>query len=80
MVKIKLIYGTDWCGDCVRTKKLLDEHKVPYVWIDIDQDAEGRKIVTEINKGEAKVPTIIFEDGSFLIEPSNEELKKKLVL
>ncbi|MCH7761144.1 FAD-dependent oxidoreductase [candidate division TA06 bacterium] len=38
------------------------------------------RFVEGVNQGKRKVPTIVFEDGSFLIEPSNEELAKKLGL
>ena len=31
----------------------------------------------EINGGYRSVPTIVFEDGSILVEPSNAELAQK---
>jgi mycoredoxin len=34
--------------------------------------------VVKINKGNRSVPTIVFPDGSVLVEPSNAELEKKL--
>ena len=34
-----LMYGTLWCGDCHRSKAFLDEHEVPYTFIDIDEKA-----------------------------------------
>ena len=80
MTKIKIIYGTEWCGDCKRSKKLLDEHNVTYQWIDIDFDEDARAKAADLNGGKWKVPTIVFTDGSILIEPSNEELSKKLGL
>ncbi len=78
MTKIKVIYGTEWCGDCVRSTKYLAEHNVPYKWIDIDSDVDGKRKTIELNKGKARVPTIVFEDGTILVEPTNRELKKKL--
>ena len=80
MTSIKVIYGTEWCGDCVRSKKFLDENNIPYIWIDIDEDIEAKRKATELNNGKARVPTIVFDDGSLLVEPSNEELKEKLQL
>ncbi len=32
------VFGAPWCPDCKRSKKFLAEHRVPYDWIDIDQD------------------------------------------
>jgi mycoredoxin len=34
--------------------------------------------VERINKGFKSVPTIVFPDGTVLVEPSNAELEKKL--
>ncbi|MHA2309812.1 MAG: glutaredoxin domain-containing protein [Candidatus Heimdallarchaeaceae archaeon] len=78
MVSIKVMYATSWCGDCKRSKKFLDGKNIPYKIIDIDEDEEGRRITVELNKGKAKVPTIIFDDDSILVEPSNKELAEKL--
>lgn len=74
------IYGAYWCPDCRRAKKFLGEQFVPYRWIDIEQDKEAEQYVLEKNDGKRIIPTIIFEDDSFLVEPSNAELAKKLGL
>ncbi len=46
--------------------------------MDIDQDEEGRTYVQQANNGRQIIPTILFEDGSFLVEPTNAELAAKL--
>ena len=74
------VYGTTWCSDCRRAKQLMDAHDIEYDWTDIDQEPEFQKIVKDINNGRSIVPTIIFPDGSVLVEPSNSELIKKLNL
>jgi mycoredoxin len=75
-----LVYGTTWCGDTRRARRVFDENNIPYQWIDIDQDAEARKYVEEVNHGYRSVPTIVFPDGSMLVEPTSSELMKKLGL
>ena len=75
-----VIYGTPWCPDCRRSKQFLGEHRVPYDYIDIDQDPAAQAEVMRINRGNRSVPTIVFPDGSALTEPSNEELAGKLGL
>ncbi len=72
------IYGAPWCPDCKRAKKFLAEQRVPYDWIDIDQDAEGMRLVEAKNAGKQIIPTILFEDGSVLVEPTNAELARRL--
>ena len=73
-----IMYGTTWCYDTRRAQMILDRNHIPYVWIDIDKDLEGRKFVESVNRGYRSVPTIVFPDGSILVEPSNAELSKKL--
>jgi len=74
------MYGTAWCQDCKRAKKFFGEHRVPYDFIDVDEDHEGLRIVEEVNNGKRIIPTIFFADGSTLVEPSNLELAAKLGL
>ncbi len=73
-----IVYATSWCGASRRAKRILDDHHILYQWIDIDENMEARKRVEEINHGYRSVPTIIFPDGSILVEPSDGELKAKL--
>jgi glutaredoxin-like protein len=74
------VYGVDWCPDCRRAKKFLGEWGIEYKWVDIEQDAEGLAYVEEVNKGKRITPTIVFGDGSILVEPTNAELATKLGL
>ena len=72
------VYGAPWCPDCTRAKQFLGEQRVRYDWVDIDQNEEARAYVQQVNDGKQIIPTIIFEDGSLLVEPSNAELAAKL--
>ena len=72
------VYGAPWCPDCKRSKQFLGEQRVAYNWVDIDQDEEGRSYVQRANNGRQIIPTILFEDGSILVEPSNADLAAKL--
>ncbi len=74
------VYGTAWCSDCSRTRALLAEHQITYAWVDIDSDTAGRSLVQELNHGNRSVPTIVFADGTILVEPSRTQLKQKLGL
>jgi thioredoxin reductase (NADPH) len=74
------VYGATWCSDCKRAKKFLGEQRVHYNWVDVEQDAEGLALVERVNNGKRIIPTIVFEDDSMLVEPSNAELAAKLGL
>lgn len=80
MEKEILLYGTSWCGDTRRARRVLDENHIQYRWIDIDLDPEARRYVEEVNHGNRSVPTILFPDGSTLVEPSTDQLSRKLGL
>ncbi len=72
------VYGADWCPDCRRAKKLLDDRSVPYQWVDIETSRAGEEFVLKTNRGNRSIPTIVFGDGSILVEPSNAALGAKL--
>ena len=72
------VYGAPWCPDCRRSKQFLGEHRIPYDWVDIDLDEDGRAYVQQVNDGKQIIPTIALEDGSVLVEPTNAELALKL--
>ena len=72
------VYGAPWCPDCRRSKQFLGEQRVPYKWVDVDQDSAGLDYIRKVQEGSQSIPTIVFEDGSILIEPSNAELADKL--
>ena len=74
------VYGAYWCPDCQQAKKFLGEQFIPYRWVDIEQDKEAEQFVLQKNQGKRIIPTLVFEDGTFLVEPSNAELAKKLGL
>ena len=70
------VYGTTWCPDCTRSKGWLEKHKIAYDWYDIEKDAKAREYVIQVNHGNRSVPTVVFADGSVLVEPSDAELDK----
>jgi thioredoxin reductase (NADPH) len=74
------VYGAPWCPDCKRSKRFLAEQRVPFAWVDIDEDAKGLRYVEELQQGGRTIPTVVFGDGSNLIDPTNEELARKLGL
>lgn len=73
-----IVYSTDWCGDCRRARKFLDDHGIAYDNVNIDQNAEGEAFVKRVNNGNRSVPTIVFPDGSILVEPGTGQLAEKL--
>lgn len=73
-----VLYGVSWCGDCRRSRRLLTQEQIPYTDIDIEQDENAAIFVRQQNGGNQSVPTIIFPDGTKLVEPDNPTLLEKL--
>ncbi|MEJ2747626.1 MAG: glutaredoxin family protein [Anaerolineae bacterium] len=73
-----IMYSTSWCPDCHRARYFLDQHGIDYIDIDVDKDEAGLSVVKQINGGRRVVPTIIFPDGTIMVEPRNAALAKKL--
>lgn len=72
------VYGTPWCGDCKRALRVLDQYQASYHYVDIEVDDRARSYVEQVNRGFQSVPTIVFPDGSVLVEPSSLALAQKL--
>ena len=72
------MYSANWCGDCVRSKRLLDSLEVSYELIDVESVPGASEKVIEINGGKRSIPVILFPDGTHLTEPSDIDLKAKL--
>lgn len=71
------MYGADWCGDCRRTKAQLIELGVEFEFLDTAASEENRDAAIEIS-GEQSIPVVVFPDGEFFVEPSNDEVEAKL--
>ena len=75
--KIKM-YGTPVCKDCVIAKQVFQELGTEYDFIDMTNDEEATKKAIELNNGFRRIPVIVFEDESILVEPTAEELRTKM--
>ncbi len=72
------MYTTPWCPDCHRAKYFFDEYGFVYREVDVEADAEALDFVKQVNGGRRVVPTIVFADGSILVEPSTTVLAQKM--
>ncbi len=75
------VYTTSWCGDCRQAKRFLEEHKLAFEEIDIDEDLRAAKFVKVANNGKRKVPTFDVDGRVFSSSPFNaEDVKQQLGL
>lgn len=72
------MFSTSWCGFCRRLRFQLQRENVPFTEVDIEEHQDAADIVTELNRGNRTVPTVLFPDGSAATNPSITEVKARL--
>ena len=75
---VPTVLTTRWCGYCIRLKSQLDRAGIEFREIDIEDHADGAAIVAQLNDGNLTVPTVLFRDGSALINPSATQVSSRL--
>ena len=72
------MYTTQWCGYCVRLKKMMQREGIDFAEVDIENDAAAADRVMQANGGNRTVPTLLFRDGTALTNPSIDQVKSQL--
>ncbi|EMD21810.1 glutaredoxin family protein [Amycolatopsis azurea] len=72
------VYGAGWCPDVKRSRALLDAKGVEYAYVDVEVDTGAEEIVRALQNGARRIPTIVWPDGTHLVEPSDDELTTHL--
>jgi len=72
------MFSTTWCGYCRRLKSALDREGIGYTEVDIEDDEASADYVMSVNGGNQTVPTLKFDDGSALTNPSIVQVKQHL--
>jgi thioredoxin reductase (NADPH) len=63
-----------------QVRDFLSRNRVPYVWLDPEQSAEGVDLLTRFKLDDRKLPVVLFGDGSYLVQPGQMELAGKIGL
>ena len=74
------VAGTLWSPSSHRIKDFLARNRIPYQWLDIENDPEAEELVQSITKDRLRLPVVLFPDGDVLIEPDNRSLAEKVPL
>ena len=59
-------------------KDFLASNQVPYQWIDMEDEASVRSLLSGSAGGAPRLPLVFFTDGSTLVQPTARELAEKL--
>jgi glutaredoxin len=72
------VFGADWCGDCIRAKRVLERAGAAFEWIDVEVQAGAAAEAVELARGRRNIPVIELPDGRVLVEPTDRELEEAL--
>ncbi len=67
-----------WSPRAHRIKDFLARSGIAYRFLDIGTDPDARRAVQESAVENPAFPLLLFSDGSYLIQPSDEEIAKKI--
>mgnify|MGYP006267500505 CR=1 FL=1 len=74
------MYSTVWCGYCQRLKAQLAREGIAFDEVDIEADPQAAAFVESVNGGNQTVPTVVFDDGTAMTNPSIAQVKAQLGL
>jgi len=74
------IIGFQWSQKSHRLKEFLSGNLVPYIWMDIENDAEAEKYLLSADVSKSDLPLVILKDGSIVKDPSLPDLAERVGL
>jgi mycoredoxin len=73
-----IMYTTSWCGYCRNLKRQLARDGIDLSEVDIEHDEAAADYVMSVNGGNQTVPTLLFPDGTALVNPSAAQVRTRL--
>lgn len=73
-----IVYSRPGCTDCTTAHDVLEKFGVEFEEINILDNPDAQQAMKAANGGVESVPTIVFQDGTFLVEPTAEAFKQAL--
>jgi thioredoxin reductase (NADPH) len=74
------VAGTLWSPAAHQVKDFLSRNRIPYLWQDIEKDAEAAALVVATAPDAAGLPVVFFPDGVHLVAPDHRTLAEKVGL
>jgi len=59
-----VLYATDWCGYCAKTRRFFADNHIPYQELDVEHSELGRKEYQKLGGG--GVPVIVVNDSTVI--------------
>lgn len=73
-----VVYSSDWCPDCRRAKRVLEEAEAPFDEVNLDGDLVAEAMILQKSGGRRVVPTLRFGDRLWAFNPAPPLLRRLL--
>lgn len=73
-----VVYTTATCGHCWSLKRWLTGEHIAFREIEITDDPAAQQLVRTAANGYMSVPTVVFPNGTVLVEPSPAQVRASL--
>jgi len=74
------VLGLRWSLNDFRVRNFLSSNQVPYRWLDVASSPEAAKLLEDRGLDPAKLPVLLFADGSSLVDPDLDILASRVGL
>jgi thioredoxin reductase (NADPH) len=74
------VVGPRWSPTDHAVRDFLSRNRIPYMWLNPQQNPEALGLLREKGIDDAKLPVILFGDGTALVQPSTTEIASKVGL
>ncbi len=71
------VLGSQWSPQSFDVKEFLSRNRVPYEWVDLDEDPVARALAQSLAGDLTRLPVVLFPDGTHQVAPSTVELATK---
>lgn len=71
------VVGAMWSSPCHDVKDFLARNAIPYQWLDVERDAEARRLLQSTTLEQVQVPVLFFPDGSVLVQPTPQQVARQ---
>ena len=70
--------GMRWSAKDHAVRDFLSRNRIPYQWLNPEQNPEARHLLKEKGIDDSKLPVVLFGDGTALVQPTSTELANKV--
>ncbi len=72
------VIGVRWSAMDHDVREFLSRNRIPYQWLNAEDNPEAIVLLKEKGLDDAKLPVVLFGDGTALVQPSSTDLANKV--